>query len=97
NITERLADEDYDDIQGMRDKEPLDKPEEGEYEEEGERRPDTPSPGDNSVATSSNLRPHPRGGTRDQVVMTEVSTVRTHRNKRTSSCPPEARRSVISG
>ncbi|MCI73462.1 hypothetical protein A2U01_0094726, partial [Trifolium medium] len=78
--------------------EPLDKLEEGEYEEEVERRPDIPSPGYNSVATSSNLRPNPWGGSRDQAVMTEVpsalfkaqvrSTVRTHRNKRTSSCPP---------
>ncbi|MCI44905.1 DUF4283 domain protein, partial [Trifolium medium] len=43
----------------------------------------------------------------DQAVTSDVSvahleaqvrsTVRTHRNKRTSSCPPEARRSVISG
>ncbi|MCI52624.1 hypothetical protein A2U01_0073870, partial [Trifolium medium] len=82
-----------DDVQGMRDKEPLDKPDEGDFEEEVERRPDTPSPGD-----SSNLRPNPRGGSRDQVVMTKVSsallkaqvrsTVRMHRNKRTSSCPP---------
>ncbi|MCI44495.1 hypothetical protein A2U01_0065734, partial [Trifolium medium] len=62
NITERLEDEDYDDVQGMRENEPFDKPEEGEYEEEVERRPTTPSPGYNSVATSSNLRPNPRGG-----------------------------------
>ncbi|MCI73918.1 hypothetical protein A2U01_0095182, partial [Trifolium medium] len=74
NITERLEDEDYDDVQGMREKEPLDKLEEGEYEEVVERRPDTPSLGYNSVATSSNLRTNPRGGSRDQAVMTEVSS-----------------------
>ncbi|MCI78266.1 hypothetical protein A2U01_0099536, partial [Trifolium medium] len=41
---ERLEDEDYDDVQGMREKEPFDKPEEGEYEEKVERRPAIPSP-----------------------------------------------------
>ncbi|MCI47709.1 hypothetical protein A2U01_0068951, partial [Trifolium medium] len=60
NITKRLEDEDYDDVQGLREKDPLDKPEEWACEDEAERRPATSSLGDNSVATSSNLRPNPR-------------------------------------
>ncbi|MCI61040.1 hypothetical protein A2U01_0082296, partial [Trifolium medium] len=75
NITERLEDEVYDDVQGVYQKEPFEKPEEGEYVEEVERRPDAaPSPGYNSVATSSNLRSNPQGVSRDKAVMAEVSS-----------------------
>ncbi|PNX95462.1 putative sulfate transporter, partial [Trifolium pratense] len=107
NIKEGFEDEAGVDVQGLREKEYLDKQIEGEPEEEVEQRSLPPNPIINSVETSSNVRPSSQRTPRDPAFRPERSSaaveahahpsVRMPRNKRTNSCPPVARRSVISG
>ncbi|PNX75570.1 putative sulfate transporter, partial [Trifolium pratense] len=102
NITKGLSDEGFDNFQGLDDEAPLDKQDvvlfpEGVTETEVKRGPET----------SSNLRPGTKEVSGNQVAHIDkppfkkedqvCHTIRPFQNKRTNSCPPKARRSVISG
>ncbi|PNX63627.1 putative sulfate transporter, partial [Trifolium pratense] len=101
-FTDGVRDEGFDVIQGMDVEKPLDKLDvalssEGETEAEVER----------GSKISSNLRPGPHGEFGNQGVHTDLTpfkteaqarhSIRSRRSKRTNSCPPEVKRSVISG
>ncbi|PNX89484.1 hypothetical protein L195_g045604 [Trifolium pratense] len=112
NFTDRLEEDGGDIAHGLCEEEPLEDievfpPIVGESGEVMERRSDIPSPAHFSVENSSNLRSSPQGVSQDQVVGSEEHPLlveakcsfspRTIHCKRSNSCPPEARRSVLSG
>ncbi|XP_045830922.1 uncharacterized protein LOC123922227 [Trifolium pratense] len=103
NITEGLEDAACIDVQSQREEESLVKQKAGESERRLVQRSDSPRSGSINDEIFSKVRPNSQvSGVRQDkpsvVVEAQVhSPVRTVRVKRTNSCPPEVKRSVISG
>ncbi|PNX71916.1 hypothetical protein L195_g027802, partial [Trifolium pratense] len=97
NFTEGLEDAACADVPGLREEESLVKQKAEEPGKVLEQRPDSPRPSSNYVRPSSRDQGVRQARSSDTAEVQVRSPGRVRRVKRTNSCRPEAKRSVISG